>query len=291
MITASAITPAAQRWLAATTSARLLSGHERACNLINQNDDLLAIVASARGLNPFALVAEAPFKTLSRSDRIEVGEGRLVSGDWTIDATEAALWNPSPDWAAVRKAQLNWAALLPLALELTPEGSFLGLFTDDVSGLLARAQHGASLLIDGLTYHSPLTALDGAHILAGLGPGLTPSGDDFIVGAMLAVWAGLGAVELCAPIAEAAAARTTFLSAAYLRAAARGECMIQWHKFFDALQSGEAGRIRLGIGKLMRVGHTSGADALAGFLAVCRGMGLYSEAAKAGAFGLSASAC
>ena len=137
--------------------------------------------------------------------------------------------------------------------------------------LLDRAQRGAAQLVRGLLAGSTEPCLAGAKVLAGLGGGLTPAGDDFIVGVLLATWAGLygsGAEALCQPIVAAAAPLTTTLSAAYLRAAARGECMAQWHAFFEALLRSEAQAMRAAIRALMATGHTSGADALAGFLAV-----------------------
>jgi hypothetical protein len=115
------------------------------------------------------------------------------------------------------------------------------------------------------------------HALAGLGGGLTPAGDDFICGALFAGWAGLlplsqrergpgGEGELSS-IANSAASRTTTLSAAYLRAAARGECMALWHSLFEALRSSDASALPSVVESLLAVGHTSGADALAGFIA------------------------
>ena len=99
---------------------------------------------------------------------------------------------------------------------------------------------------------------------------MTPAGDDFIVGVLLAVWAGRfgpQAETLCEPLAEIAAARTTLLSAAYLRAAARGECMQPWHALFHALCASSTDHLPRATRDLLSIGHTSGADALAGFLA------------------------
>lgn len=105
--------------------------------------------------------------------------------------------------------------------------------------------------------------------LAGLGGGLTPAGDDFMMGAMYAAWiihppevAGV----LVQTMANTAAPLTTSLSAAWLRSAGRGEAETLWHRFFNALLSSNAGAVRDEIQKILAVGHTSGADALAGFL-------------------------
>jgi len=72
-------------------------------------------------------------------------------------------------------------------------------------------------------------------------------------------------------VAKAMAPRTTALSAAYLRAAARGECAAPWHDFFAALTEPAAPARRAALAAaveaLFAIGHTSGADGLAGFLA------------------------
>jgi len=88
---------------------------------------------------------------------------------------------------------------------------------------------------------------------------------------LLAAWAGLYGPEAAqsgAFIAEAAAPLTTTLSAAYLRAAAKGECMAHWHALFEGMLHLDAAATRTAIKVLMSIGHTSGADALAGFLAI-----------------------
>jgi hypothetical protein len=126
-------------------------------------------------------------------------------------------------------------------------------------------------LVAGVARREVSDATAGAQTLAGLGGGLTPAGDDFIVGVLLAAWAGLyapGAHMLAPSLAEAAAARTTTLSAAYLRAAAQGECIAHWHALFAALVQADGAALPAAVSALVSIGHTSGADALAGFLAV-----------------------
>ena len=113
------------------------------------------------------------------------------------------------------------------------------------------------------------TAKAVASRLAGLGMGLTPAGDDFIVGALYASWIihPTNIVRVLAEeIAGAAAPLTTSLSAAWLRSAGKGEAGILWHEFFDALIDSDAARIQETMDKILAVGETSGADALAGFI-------------------------
>jgi hypothetical protein len=72
---------------------------------------------------------------------------------------------------------------------------------------------------------------------------------------------------IAAEMANTAAPLTTSLSAELLRSAGRGEAGILWHEFFDALVSEETSAIEFSMSRLLSVGHTSGADALAGFMA------------------------
>lgn len=93
--------------------------------------------------------------------------------------------------------------------------------------------------------------------LVGLGPGLTPSGDDVLAGYLL----GCRAFGLPVP-ALAGLHRTTALSAALLRYAAAGQCIPQ----LAALVAALGGDQPLDPTPLLRVGHTSGAALACGVL-------------------------
>lgn len=87
--------------------------------------------------------------------------------------------------------------------------------------------------------------------LLGAGPGLTPYGDDVLAGALVTLVA-LGspaAATLAARVLPQAFRRTTFVSAALLTHAARGECVPELAAY---LAGGDPAA-------LLRVGHTSGA--------------------------------
>ncbi len=96
--------------------------------------------------------------------------------------------------------------------------------------------------------------------LIGLGPGLTPAGDDFVGGAMIALRA-FGECALADRIAgwalPLARGRTNRISRAHLECAAQGEGHEALH---DLLCSFE----KKHLDRLARVGHTSGLDAAAG---------------------------
>ena len=122
----------------------------------------------------------------------------------------------------------------------------------------------AALGIDGalltLLRTEPAAAVAG---LLGLGPGLTPAGDDVVAGFLL----GARALGLAATAARARAAvaamvddRTTALSAELLWHAARGECV-------DELAAVVADPSAPALSALLRVGHTSGAALATGLAA------------------------
>lgn len=96
--------------------------------------------------------------------------------------------------------------------------------------------------------------LDGAvDALAGLGPGLTPAGDDTLAGILLV----FGAYDRAAAIAAADRARTNDIARAFLVWAARGQSIEPVHRLLTAGEAGEAARA---IADLLRFGHSSGAD-------------------------------
>ena len=104
--------------------------------------------------------------------------------------------------------------------------------------------------------------------LIGLGPGLTPSGDDFVGGALIALRA-TGHVELADCVAawalRLAEHRTSRISRAHLACAAAGEGHEALHNLLFALGRGNT-VIDRALSELAGVGHSSGLDAAAGAL-------------------------
>jgi Protein of unknown function (DUF2877) len=107
--------------------------------------------------------------------------------------------------------------------------------------------------------------------LVGLGPGLTPSGDDLLCGALVALHA-IGQVDLArdlyAVIGEAARIATSPLSAAFLKAAAEGQSSEPLHESIVALLENQS--LARPLEAVAHIGHTSGWDALAGAVLVLR---------------------
>jgi len=98
--------------------------------------------------------------------------------------------------------------------------------------------------------------------LIGLGPGLTPAGDDFVGGAMIALRTfGLAplADRIAAWALPLAATNTNRISRAHLECAAAGEGHEALHDLLCSFEEKHLAR-------LARIGHTSGLDAAAGAL-------------------------
>jgi hypothetical protein len=109
--------------------------------------------------------------------------------------------------------------------------------------------------------------------LLGVGPGLTPSGDDVLAGVLVAAWSfGLVAGHLRTAVLGAAPGGTTDLSAALLRCAARGETIPQVSALVSALSDRTDARrlVEHPLSELGQVGHTSGVALAAGVIAAAQ---------------------
>jgi hypothetical protein len=214
--------------------------------------------------------------TIESGAPVQTDGERLQVGAWVIELADAALWEPQPDWEALRARRAAIEAQLPAlratCVDRARVESLLAVLDSATraNGPRAAIPTAVWMALDALKagwtgYGDQLR--EGAAQLAGLGPGLTPGGDDFLCGAMLWAWLAHprpGAV--CRAIAQTAAPRTTTLSAALLRAAAQGECGACWHALFNALTGGHDAKIAEAAQQVLIRGATSGADALAGFL-------------------------
>ena len=95
---------------------------------------------------------------------------------------------------------------------------------------------------------------DAVDALAGLGPGLTPAGDDTLAGILLV----FGAHDRAAAVAAVERARTNDIARAFLVWAARGQSIEPVHRLLAA--GADAGTTSAALADLLRFGHSSGAD-------------------------------
>jgi hypothetical protein len=109
--------------------------------------------------------------------------------------------------------------------------------------------------------------------LIGLGPGLTPAGDDLIGGALVALH-GLGRTDLRAALWHSLRARAEAeshaITRAHLGAAAQGLGGAALHALLNDLLSGTTAALPRRLAAIAAIGHSSGWDALAGAVLVLR---------------------
>ncbi|MFE6963188.1 DUF2877 domain-containing protein [Streptomyces sp. NPDC057696] len=240
--------------------ARVVAATRYAVHLATGERELpaLAVVTRDAIRLPNALVL--PFSSKDRpldlnTARAGFGAGRVVIGpfrfepeaSWTPPRVQGVSSPPAP-------ARIRQAAVLLDALAQTLPPPLAPRLTD---------------LIHALHADDAREVRRAARALIGLGPGLTPSGDDILCGVLLASRAWGGPL---APLSEAVAdafLRTPLLSAALLRHAVRGECVPQAHAFLRAL-SGDV-PLEPALRELLAVGHHSGGDLARGVLAVALG--------------------
>jgi hypothetical protein len=116
----------------------------------------------------------------------------------------------------------------------------------------------------------PIGGREAVQGLIGLGPGLTPSGDDFLVGA-LALLDAIGERDAHATLAraiiDALPGSTTPLSACFLRAAAATHVGENLHRAVSSVIAGDVDAAVVAAGK---IGHSSGWDMMAGIITTLR---------------------
>ena len=105
-----------------------------------------------------------------------------------------------------------------------------------------------------------------ASRLSGLGPGLTPSGDDLLAGFLVGVAQPGGQPDpaLAEAIAMATRERTTDVAAARVRHAARGLIEERLEDVLTVLLTGDSAGLEPAVARAATWGHTSGVDTLVG---------------------------
>lgn len=126
---------------------------------------------------------------------------------------------------------------------------------------------------DLLSERTPCAA-DAATLgeLVGLGPGLTPSGDDLLSGALIAL-ASLDLLEardMLWRICGEHLSRTNDISRAHLCSAAQGFGAAALHDAVVAVIAGDTDHVEPAIAAVSTIGHSSGRDAFAGVVMVLR---------------------
>jgi len=219
----------------------------------------LVVHGPEHGHTPTSLIATGTQRDgwgTAAGDAVSGRLGHLRVGRSLFDGRQAGVWSPpAPERQGVSAAGRAWPTIASAAS--TP--------------LEASCRLLCCALFDG-----DATAVDDrVAALVGNGPGLTPAGDDALVG-LLAMLHRVGPpaasadpLSLLDASVSTRLARTTAISAHYLRLALLGHFGEHLTDLVDALDEDDA-VVAASVARVLATGASSGADALAGVAAGLR---------------------
>lgn len=179
-----------------------------------------------------------------------------VDGILAVDCRRIGIWQGRERAElAWRREGLTWANLTALGQALSRWGRFNG-WENGAAGTLQQLRSG----LLGRDWPSLEGAVKG---LMGYGPGLTPSGDDFLLG-LLAVTGGGEDYRACREGFHKAIAanleRTNEISAFFLRQALAGDYHEYLQEVVYTVINGIPSSVAIAAHKLLSLGATSGTD-------------------------------
>ncbi|HEX6777059.1 MAG TPA: DUF2877 domain-containing protein [Ktedonobacterales bacterium] len=219
---------------------------------------------------------------------VERGVIAIPAANLRLDLQQSQPWNPRPQLAPAacppERLQAHLALLETyLAVHASP-GGLAGLAhldyetTMEKAGanqpLLQTAWAATQQLLDGTSRQQVSLVRQGLTMLIGLGPGLTPSGDDLLTG-LIAATLVLGEAldqnvafyqRLGAEALAIAYSRTNKLSITWIEYAGRGEVAEHLGRLFEALLQSDTSLLEKAAQEILSSGATSGGDLLAGII-------------------------
>ena len=277
----------------ARARGRVHSVFERACNIETRTGELVTLLADTLGNVPHGIRLAgpvAPFESwLMPGQNAILDSAALCVPDALIavDLSCAAVWRGAvaavpmdlcamdPGGAAIAVAL---RALRATLVERAPEQGFAPLLAGASSArssieraFATRLSHTLPLLARATERRDVTAVALAAARLVGLGPGLTPSGDDFIAGYLAALWSRAGfdtGIDVILPsLADALAPlflRANAISRQMLGDAAHGRFAEHLVDVTVAISCG--GDVVDATAHALASGHSSGADTLCGLL-------------------------
>jgi len=199
-------------------------------------------------------------------DRLrQLGRTRDAVVQWRADQTDDTrplLYDPAVPSLSEDAARAGARELLDRLTQSRPATGFGTAWPD----LVADPE-----LIAAITSVRRGRVDDAVVACLGRGPGLTPSGDDVLVGALAASWS-VGAIDaersedLAVALETQARRRTTDVSVEYLHYACRGMATGAVRALLTALADRDIASVIGAVARLRRFGHTSGMDTLLGIV-------------------------
>ena len=225
--------------------------------------------------------------TLSHTPQVSIGDHwfsdqQLVTiGNIELDLSNASVWLPSTTRQSVIPGEAAVDLLARYLSDNTPRSQSPGRIDEIIAGQLLNASNQLlQWLKQPANWHSPFP-----DKLLGCGDGLTPAGDDIVVGALLALhlWNKSAFEKLVAEVKERINT-TSDISAAHLLAACSGSGIATLHHLIESIgipigdqltctvycNKYRSEQILKATNTLCNYGHSSGYCAMRGVLIAAR---------------------
>lgn len=286
--------------LQTASAGRVHSVFAHACNLLLDNGRMLALLYPELPRTPWCLrlAEETPgmgfrpmTELLSQGEpfRLHVQPAEIEFPDSLVrvSCAKARLWDASlPDQAGAEPFSPS-ASCVALLTEMLPhtdgrdfgtDTNYYGNHGGDLNALMtSRLQEGLALLRLAMRPRAEQALCKAALNLMGLGPGLTPAGDDMLVGALAALTLAAPANPAATSLLESlrgcvstqATERTSSVAAVFMIHACAGLFAENVLNVLLALQEPRSGSdLHDAAQQLLAFGATSGADTLRGIMCV-----------------------
>lgn len=236
-----------------------------AINLL-MDDELWTVLDRPGRETPFAIALATPGLMMSTTigDAVAVRAGSVSVGRATIDCRTAVRWTPAP----IRHIGPSIATRLVFVEQRARSRAWSGSprMAEDLRHALHQHLSGSELDIGGVVQR-----------MLGCGPGLTPAGDDVLVGALTVLASGIagpGGAHALAALTSALwemSHATSDISRHLLEQASRGLPGRPLHDLARlSIEGGSFSAMDAAVDAVLEIGATSGADACLGLVAACR---------------------
>jgi hypothetical protein len=259
--------------------------HSVFSNVINLrvNHELVSLISQGGFNSPISLkVDKENFDAYKVKEKIAVSAKKealtIGNGIKISNLNEVESWIPKTN--KKETGQIN-TKTLQLVSELVkiygkPEGlkPLLHIINGEKSSNMNIYSEKAVPLITSIIESFPEeleTAVNHASNLAGLGPGLTPSGDDLLMGLACTLnlfgnHYGINHEAFTQKLLRSIEGKTNFISRAFLKHYTEGKPSENIDSFYLSILNGNPEAIEENIRKNCRVGHSSGTDTIIGVL-------------------------
>jgi hypothetical protein len=281
-------------------SGTVHSVFRQACNLWLETGELLTLLSCPKGNVPHGIRLDTSFHSVflhglrvGQSAACRGGILRIDGADFSVDLRPAHLWHIDLtelhiDLCRPTQARSWVVAWSELNMHYHPGGISENLGTFFLPGVRPAMPAVSAILLQQGTDTIPSLLQATCHLrlsdvmlsirsLIGLGHGLTPSGDDFLVGYMTGLWCTAKTnpsrvrflTALGSELSDVSQ-NTNKISGTFLRSAAKGHVSEPIAKLAQQLnQANDMSSLRATTQTALQVGHTSGSDGVLGLLLGC----------------------